>query len=77
MKKISILLLLFVLGCGYQPIYLNNNMKNMEFYKINISGENEINNNSITIKFLNSGDSQLELQNEDILKIKSLLASEE
>tara|TARA_Y100000996_G_scaffold219354_1_gene172479 strand:- start:6443 stop:7720 length:1278 start_codon:yes stop_codon:yes gene_type:complete len=42
-----------------------------------ILGENEINNNSITIKFLNSGDSQLELQNEDILKIKSLLASEE
>ena len=41
-----------------------------------ILGENEINNNSITIKFLNSRDPQLELQNEDILKIKSLLASE-
>ena len=41
-----------------------------------ILGENEINNNSITIKFLNSKDSQLELRNEDILKIKSLLSSE-
>ena len=42
-----------------------------------ILGENEINNNSITIKFLNSKNPQVELQNEDILKIKSLLTSEE
>ena len=42
-----------------------------------ILGEDEIKNNSITIKFLNSRDSQIELQNEDILKIKSLLTSEE
>ena len=42
-----------------------------------ILGEDEIKNNSITVKFLNSKDSQIELQNEDILKIKSLLTSEE
>ena len=42
-----------------------------------ILGEDEIKNNSITIKFLNSRDSQIELQIEDILKIKSLLTSEE
>ena len=42
-----------------------------------ILGEDEIKNNSITVKFLNSRDSQIELQNEDILKIKSLLTSEE
>ena len=42
-----------------------------------ILGENEITNNSITIKFLNSSNPQLELQNEDILKIKTLLGSEE
>ena len=42
-----------------------------------ILGEDEIKNNSITVKFLNSRDSQIELQIEDILKIKSLLTSEE
>ena len=42
-----------------------------------ILGEDEIKNNSITVKFLNSKDAQIELQNEDILKIKSLLTSEE
>ena len=42
-----------------------------------ILGEDEIKNNSITVKFLNSRDSQIESQNEDILKIKSLLTSEE
>ena len=42
-----------------------------------ILGEEEIKNNSITIKFLNSRDSQIELSNEDILKIKSLLTSED
>ena len=35
-----------------------------------ILGEDEIKNNSITVKFLNSRDSQIELQNEDILKNK-------
>tara|TARA_B100000214_G_scaffold273164_1_gene203380 strand:- start:4185 stop:5462 length:1278 start_codon:yes stop_codon:yes gene_type:complete len=42
-----------------------------------ILGEEEIKNNSITIKFLNSRNSQIELSNEDILKIKSLLTSED
>ena len=62
MKKISILLLLFVLGCGYQPIYLNNNMKNMEFYKINISGENEINNQILNSLSLKENDNNNNLQ---------------
>lgn len=52
MKKILIILLLFIVGCGYQPIYLNQNLKNFEFYKIETKGEKKINRQIInTIGF--------------------------
>ena len=52
MKKILIILLLFIVGCGYQPIYLNKNLKNFEFYKIETKGEKKINRQIInTIGF--------------------------
>ena len=44
MKKFLVIMMLFFTSCGYQPIYLNDNIKNFEFYKINIEGEKEINN---------------------------------
>ena len=45
MKKFLIIILsLIITSCGYQPIYVNNNLKNIEFYKISTQGENDINN---------------------------------
>ena len=42
MKKIFVILL-FLTSCGYQPLYLNNNLKKNEFQKIVLKGDNEIN----------------------------------
>ena len=39
MKIISIVLIIFFTSCGYNPIYLNNNLKNFEYKEI-ISGGN-------------------------------------
>ena len=53
MKKLLVIIILFFTSCGYQPIYLNNNLENIEFNKISIEGEKDINNliiNSLSIK---------------------------
>ena len=42
MKKTLFILFIFITSCGYNPIYLNNNLKNIEYNKINIDGEIEI-----------------------------------
>ena len=43
MRNIFILIVLFTYSCGYQPIYLNKNIKNYEFSKIYLEGNKEIN----------------------------------
>ena len=52
-KKILIVLIILTTSCGYQPIYLNKNIKNFEFKKIITEGDNNINKqiiNSIGLK---------------------------
>jgi len=44
MKKIFVFFILFILNsCGYQPIYLNDNLKNIEFFKITSDGDESVN----------------------------------
>lgn len=44
MKKIlKIFLLIFLSGCGHQPIFLQTNLEDLQFAKINLSGDKEIN----------------------------------
>ena len=43
MRNIFILIVLFTYSCGYQPIYLNKNIKNYEFSKIYLEGNKKIN----------------------------------
>ena len=43
MNKILIILLFFLLSCGYQPIYINNDILNFKYSEIILEGENEIN----------------------------------
>ena len=53
MKKLLLITIFFITSCGYEPIYLNNNLKNFEFYKVNIQGEKDVNKqilNSLLLK---------------------------
>ena len=43
MKKFFLIVLILLASCGYQPIYLNKNFKNLEFNKITSEGEENIN----------------------------------
>ena len=62
-KKLLLILtsLIFINSCGYQPIYVNKNVKNMEFFEISLGGDKEVNRkiiNSLSIK-KNEFDSRL------------------
>ena len=43
MKKILLIFIFLLSQCGYQPIFVNKNLNNMEFYKITHNGDVEIN----------------------------------
>ena len=50
MKKNLIILFFFLLtSCGYQPVYLNKNLKNFEFQEIVFNGEKDINEKIVNI----------------------------
>ena len=61
MKRFLFILIFLISSCGYQPIYLNNNLKNFEFNKIIAEGEKKINRNIINSLSLkeNLNDKQL------------------
>ena len=53
MKKIFLIILLFFSSCGYNPIYFNKDLQNLEFYEINLEGDTKINRmiiNSLSLK---------------------------
>jgi|TARA_B100001093_G_C26408017_1_gene834236 hypothetical protein len=53
MKKLLFVLIICITGCGYQPIYVNKNLDSLEFSKITLFGDKEINRkivNSLNIK---------------------------
>ena len=43
MKKILLSLVLILYGCGYQPVYINKNLNNLEFKEIILKGEKDLN----------------------------------
>ena len=43
MKKFILIFIFFLSGCGYEPVFLNKNLDDMEFYKITVKGDIEIN----------------------------------
>ena len=52
-RKLLLILVIYITGCGYQPIYVNRNIDLLEFSKITLIGDNEINRkiiNSLNIK---------------------------
>ena len=53
MKKILLIFVLILTSCGYQPIYINKSLNNVEFAKITITGDSDINRkiiNSLSFK---------------------------
>ena len=53
MKKILLIFVFLLTNCNYQPIYINKSLNNVEFSKISINGDTDINRkiiNSLTFK---------------------------
>ena len=72
MKKFLFIIIFFITSCGYQPIYLNTNLDNFEFYKINLKGDNSINKrllDSLSIKESSSNEKLAELSLSSYFKV--------
>ena len=68
MKK-YLLILLFLASCGYQPVFVNKNLKNLAFTEITVQGDKKIGND--IINFLNIKKSNItQNQNELVLNSK-------
>jgi len=53
MKKILLIFVFLLTNCNYQPIYINKSLNNVEFSKITINGDTDINRkiiNSLSFK---------------------------
>ena len=67
MKKFLVVIIFLISSCGYQPIYINNNLKNFEFSKIVTEGEKDVNKKIINSVSLKENSSNI-LLNEILLK---------
>tara|TARA_B100001093_G_C26313111_1_gene794410 strand:- start:110 stop:565 length:456 start_codon:yes stop_codon:yes gene_type:complete len=75
MKKTFFILLFLISSCGYQPIYLNKSLKNFEFKKIILIGDNYINKkiiNILSIKENDEDDNKSELALSSSFQIKEI-----
>ena len=73
-KKFILISLMFIISCGYQPIYVNKVLKDIEFYKISIEGDKET--NRIILDFLSIEENKLNNNLEELL-LKSTYTIEE
>ena len=69
MKKALFILLFFIIGCGYQPVYLNKDVQNFEYSKIILAGSNEINRNILNLLSI---DESVDNASKDKLYVTSL-----
>ena len=63
MKKRLLIIFFFLVSCGYQPIFLNKDVKNLEYSKVIFDGNSEINKkiiNSLPIKENKTSENQNE-----------------
>ena len=65
MKKILIILILYLTSCGYQPIYLKKKIDNTEYNKITLNGNLEINRK--IIKSVSIKESESSLSNSELI----------
>ena len=74
MKKIFIILIVFISSCGYSPIYLEKNNKQFSYKKVILNGDRNI--NRIIIKSLNILENNSQNKDNEII-INSLKNIEE
>ncbi len=75
MKKILIIIIFLISSCGYQPIYINKSLEDIEFYKINLQGENKINNqiiNSLSLEKNSTNENLPELSLTSTFKVEEI-----
>lgn len=75
MKKYLYILIIIISGCGYTPIYTNQNVNNFEFKNITLQGDSVLNDR--IMKSLNIKKNDLDIKKNDLdenlheIKIKS------
>ena len=74
MKKIYLILILFITSCGYQPIYSTKDSEEFKFSKITLNGDIEINQKITNILSIKEVDTSLSLKE---FELKSLFTIEE
>ena len=42
-----LLIVLFLASCGYQPVFVNKNLKNLTFTKITVQGDKKMGNETL------------------------------
>ena len=52
MKKFLLLFLIFIYGCGYQPLYTNKALNELAFKEIEMQGDKDINRSLISSTFI-------------------------
>ena len=73
MHKVLLVLLFFLSSCGYQPVYLNKNLKNIEYSKIKLNGDESINKiiiNALPISVNDNNEKKNQLNLSSIYKIE-------
>lgn len=73
MNKVLLVLLFFLLSCGYQPVYLNKNLENIEYSKIKLNGDESINKiiiNALPISVNDNNEKKNQLNLSSIYKIE-------
>ena len=66
-------LLFFLSSCGYQPVYLNKNLKNIEYSKIKLNGDESINKiiiNALPISVNDNNEKKNQLNLSSLYKIE-------
>ena len=74
MKKIFLILILFITSCGYQPLYSTKDYEEFKFSKITLKGDIEINTKIINLLNIKEIDTDLSLNE---LQLESLFTIEE
>ena len=73
MNKVLLVQLFFLLSCGYQPVYLNKNLENIEYSKIKLNGDESINKiiiNALPISVNDNNEKKNQLNLSSLYKIE-------
>ena len=73
-RKLLLFSLIFIISCGYQPVYVNKIIKEIEFYKIHLEGDKEVNRRIIS--FLSIKENKLDNMLEELFLDSNFIVEE-